>query len=582
MNSFKNLWKIITKKEKKIFLFIILLYIFQAILEMVGIAAIIPFVTFLLKPEALVEIPILSNLINLDEIEFNENFIIFMCVTFFLIFLIKNILIILTNKVTFNFIFSVRTNLYLDILKKIMHQNYLFFVRQGIPKIANVLTDEVNNFATRIVKPIINLVSEIIITLAIILLIYIVGYIDGLIILLPLVVVIGLILKKLNKSIKNWSNIRIINNQKLISLKYNFINSIKEIIIYGKIFKIFEDFQSSLKNLQKVDTNNNVVLTIPKALLEQSIILVFIILILFLKFSGVSYESIIITISFYLAAAYRLVPSFNKIFIAKQSLKFGEPSIPKLMEFKKLKNENIFLENNNISKIINFKNDIKLSNINFGYDNNSEVIKNLNLVINKYDVIGIYGESGSGKSTLINILTFLLKTNYGKIIVDGKELIELDLIRKYQNLFSIASQDTFLIDGTLKDNITFGSDKSFSDTKIKESIKFARLNNFVDSLELGLDTHIGSTIKQLSSGQKQRIAIARSIYSDREILIFDEATNALDEENEKIILKNINGLRSKKTIIIISHNLENLKICKRIISIQNQEIIEKKNEKYKY
>ena len=143
--------------------------------------------------------------------------------------------------------------------------------------------------------------SEIIITLAIILLIYIVGYIDGLIILLPLVVVIGLILKKLNKSIKNWSNIRIINNQKLISLKYNFINSIKEIIIYGKIFKIFEDFQSSLKNLQKVDTNNNVVLTIPKALLEQSIILVFIILILFLKFSGVSYESIIITISFYLA-----------------------------------------------------------------------------------------------------------------------------------------------------------------------------------------------------------------------------------------------------------------------------------------
>ena len=134
----------------------------------------------------------------------------------------------------------------------------------------------------------------------------------------------------------------------------------------------------------------------------------------------------------------------------------------------------------------------------------------------------------------------------------------------------------------MKDNITFGSDKSFSDTKIKESIKFARLNNFVDSLELGLDTHIGSTIKQLSSGQKQRIAIARSIYSDREILIFDEATNALDEENEKIILKNINGLRSKKTIIIISHNLENLKICKRIISIQNQEIIEKKNDKYKY
>ena len=577
MTNFKNFWKIITKKEKKIFSIILFLYIFQAILEMIGIASVIPFVTFLLKPEALKEIPFITNFINLEKIQFNENFIIFMCIIFFSIFLIKNILIILTNKITYNFIFSVRTNLYLDILKKIMHQNYLFFVREGIPKIANILSVEVNNFATSIVKPIINLISEIIITLAIILLIYIVGYIDGLIILLPLVVVIGLILKKLNKSIKNWSTLRIINNQKLISLKYNFINSIKEIIIFGKIFKIFEEFKSSLKNLQEVDTNNNVVLTIPKALLEQSIILVFIVIILFLKFSGVSYESIIITISFYLAVAYRLVPSFNKIFIAKQGLKFGEPSIAKLMEFIELKNENIFLENKNTDTIIRFKKNIQLSNVYFKYNNNSDVIKNLNLVINKYDVIGIYGESGSGKSTLINILTFLLKANKGKITIDGNELNELDLIRKYQNLFSIASQDTFLIDGTLKDNIIFGSDKSFSETRIKDSVNFASLNKFVNSLEFGFDTHIGSTLKQLSSGQKQRIAIARSIYSDREILIFDEATNALDEENERIIFKNISDLVSKKTIIIISHNLENLKICKRIFSIQNHEIIEKKN-----
>ena len=114
------------------------------------------------------------------------------------------------------------------------------------------------------------------------------------------------------------------NNQKLISLKYNFINSIKEIIIFGKINKIFDEFKSSLNTLQKVDANNNVVISIPKALLEQSIILVFIVTILFLKFTGVSYENIIITVSFYLAVAYRLVPSFNKIFIANQGLKFGE------------------------------------------------------------------------------------------------------------------------------------------------------------------------------------------------------------------------------------------------------------------
>ena len=576
MNNLKNFWQLITKKERKYFLIIIQLYILQAIFEMIGIASVIPFVTFLLNPEALSEIPVISNLINFKEIQFEENFIIFMCIIFFSIFLIKNILIIITNKITYNFIFSVRTSLYLDILNKIMHQNYLFFVKEGIPKIANILSIEVNNFAVSVVKPIINLISEIIITLAIVLLIYTYGYIDGLVILIPLIVVIGFILKKVNRSIRNWSNLRITNNQKLISLKYNFINSIKEIIIFGKINKIFDEFKSSLNTLQKVDANNNVVISIPKALLEQSIILVFIITILFLKFTGVSYENIIITVSFYLAVAYRLVPSFNKIFIANQGLKFGEPSMVKLMEFKELKNQNIFLENNHKDKIINFKDNIQLKNVYFKYNENSEIVKNLNLVINKYDVIGIYGESGSGKSTLINILTCLLKINKGKIIVDGKDLNELDIIRKYQNLFSITSQDTFLIDGTLKDNIIFGSDKTYSKTRIEESIKFASLNNFVNSLEFGLDTHIGSTIKQLSSGQKQRIAIARSIYSDREILIFDEATNALDNENEKIIMKNIKDLISKKTIIIISHNQDNLKICKRLFSIQKNEIIEKK------
>ena len=577
MNTFKNFWKLISKKEKIKFFIIIQLYIFQALFELIGIASVIPFVTFLLKPEALSEIPIISNLINFNEIQLGENFIIFLCITFFSIFLIKNLLIIFTNKITFNFIFSVRTNLYLNILKKIMHQNYLFFVKEGIPKIANLLSIEVNNFAVSIVKPIINLLSEILIALSIISLIVVFGYFDALLILLPLIFVIGLILKRLNKSIRNWSNLRIINNQKLISLKYNFINSIKEIIIYGKIIKIFDDFRTSLKNLQKVDTNNNVVISLPKALLEQSIILVFVITILILKFSGVTYDNIIITISFYLAVAYRLVPSFNKIFIANQALKFGEPSLAKLMEYKQLKNENIFLENENTERIINFKDNIELRNINFKYNDNTEVFKNLNLVIKKFDVIGIYGESGSGKSTLINILTCLLRKNKGEIIIDGNKLDEFNIIRKYQNLFSIASQDTFLIDGTLKDNITFGSDKNYSETKMKEAVDFARLNKFVNNLEHGLDTYVGSTIKQLSSGQKQRIAIARSIYSDREILIFDEATNALDEENEKIILKNINDLMSKKTIIIISHNLENLKICKRIISVHKNGIFEKKN-----
>ena len=171
------------------------------------------------------------------------------------------------------------------------------------------------------------------------------------------------------------------------------------------------------------------------------------------------------------------------------------------------------------------------------------------------------------------MLTGLIKSQKGNIIIDEKEINDPLNLRRYQNLFSITSQDTYLIDGSIRDNIIFGSNKKISNDRIKSSIKFARLDTTINDLPDGMDTYIGSNIKQLSSGQKQRISIARSIYSDREILIFDEATNALDKENEKNIFENLKNLKAKKTIIIISHDQDNLKICDYILRVENKKLV---------
>ena len=176
--------------------------------------------------------------------------------------------------------------------------------------------------------------------------------------------------------------------------------------------------------------------------------------------------------------------------------------------------------------------------------------------------------------TFINLLTSLIKPNSGDILIDKQIVKSSNDFRKYKNLFSITSQDTFLIEGTIKDNILFGTNSEFSLEKMNKAIKFANLENIIDKLPDGIDSNIGSTFKQLSSGQKQRISIARSIYSERDILIFDEATNALDEDNERIIFKNLKELKQRKTIIIISHNKENLKICDKIFEFKNKTLEE--------
>jgi len=284
-------------------------------------------------------------------------------------------------------------------------------------------------------------------------------------------------------------------------------------------------------------------------------------------------SEIIILLSFYLVASYRLVPSINKIFVSYQSIKFGKPSIPKIMEYYNLSTDT-FIHNEKTTKSLIFQKHLELKNISFGYKKNINIIENLNFKINKNEIIGIIGESGSGKSTVVNLLVNLLKPDKGQIILDNKIIEHSIELKRYQNLFSISTQDPYLVEGTIKDNIVFGSKDDYSEKKIYEVINFAKLDKMIKELPFGLDTFVGSTIKQLSSGQKQRISIARTLYSNRDIIIFDEATNALDEENEQSIFEKLKKLKKIKTIIIISHNKENLKICDKVFQFQDKKLKE--------
>ena len=355
MSVFKNFWIFLDKKRKIFFFIIVFFSIIQTIFEMIGIAAAIPFVTYLLKPESLNEIAFISNYFDTSNISFNENLMIILCLIFFSIFLFKNFIIIFTNKISYRFIFSFRTSIFSDLLQKILHQEYLFFVQKGISKIFNTTFNEVNIFSLNIVRPLIIMLTELFVSFGIISLIILTGNSNGLIFIFPVMVFVGLILKSLNKSIKNWSSIRIENNEKIINYNLNLINGIKEILIFGKIKKISEQFDNSLKSLEYVDVKNTVVTTYPRVLLEQSVIFIFIVIILFMNNMGETNDDIIVMLSFYLAAAYRFVPSINKIFVSYQQIKFGKPTIPKIMEYYNLKKNNQFIENNSTNNFIEFK-----------------------------------------------------------------------------------------------------------------------------------------------------------------------------------------------------------------------------------
>ena len=216
----------------------------------------------------------------------------------------------------------------------------------------------------------------------------------------------------------------------------------------------------------------------------------------------------------------------------------------------------------------NFNNSINFKNVSFSYPKKSGILKDINLTILKNSVVGIKGETGSGKSTIIKLLMKLLEPTKGNIEIDGVNLSLLG--RSWQNKIGYIPQNFYILNDTILENIIFSEENSLADEKkLRNILKISELENVVNNLPDKINTIVGPSGKQISGGQAQRLAIARALYQDKEILIFDEATNSLDEKTESQILKNIQNYKINKTIIIMSHNSKVLEKCDKVFHIEN-------------
>lgn len=566
MKNFSIAWSLLDNKNKNKFLFIIFLFIILSFLEILGIASVIPFITLLFNPESLKNIIFFKNYIYY----FNNNKEILLpifCLIFFSLFLIKNIFFIFTNRFINFFISNVRASISRKILKKYLNQNYLFFMTNSQGKLSTTLTNETVTFASQYLNSLMILLSELIILAGILLLIFLAGKMQGLIIILPLILLVSLLIRKLNKKIKYWSSKRVEINQNLTTLTQRIFIGIRDIFFSNSSDKLVDNYFSLVDYQSKLEAEYLTIQMIPRSLLEVSGIAILLSLIIYLNFLGIPEQTILTNLTFYFVVSYRAIPSYNKILIQYQRIKYSKNSAEIIFNNLNLKNDRV-LKINKHSKY-KFKKSIRLDNVSFSYNIESPIINKINLEIKKGEVIGLFGYSGSGKSTFLNILTLLIKPLEGNLFLDDNLIDDMSEVKKFQNLITFVSQDTFLIEDTIKNNIIFDTSKRLNIKKFNKATSFAQLNQFVESLPGKFNYIIGSHSRKISTGQKQRIAIARAIYNIKQILIFDEATNALDEQNENKIINNIYSLRKRHTIIIVSHSKKNLEHCDKIYEVKN-------------
>jgi ABC-type multidrug transport system fused ATPase/permease subunit len=278
-------------------------------------------------------------------------------------------------------------------------------------------------------------------------------------------------------------------------------------------------------------------------------------------------KQIVPVIGAFAAAAFRILPSANRVLSAITSLRYAESAINTII--KDLVDKNTDVLGEKVSLDLAFCSEIQLDDVCYSYPNtNKAALSSVNILIKKNDTVGIIGASGAGKSTLIDVILGLLKPTSGRVLVDSVDI--QTSLRGWQNKVGYVPQEIYLTDDTLRKNVAFGlPDELIDDKLLASALNSAKLADFVETLPNGIETLMGERGVRLSGGQKQRIGIARALYHNPSILVFDEAMSALDNDTEAEVMGAINLLRGSRTIIIIAHRLSTVQNCDRVYEVEN-------------
>ena len=555
-----------SKNVRRKFYLLILLLFFAGLMELFGLAMILPVINVILEPNELANrIQNYDFLIFFHDLNTLKLTSTILLGTFFIYFF-KNIYLLAVSwfQVTFlrEFSKALTTRVFTEILKK----KYLYFTGKNSTSFIKILSND-----AVVLKNNLNYCAQIISELFTITLISILLFITHPLAMLSTVTLFIsgalIFLFVLKKKTKVWAIERNFIERKLFSLIKQIISSIRDI----KLLNIENEFSDQFSRNNSVYLNVNrkqeLILALPRIWIEMitiSSVLFLLFVLIFLDDYKVIPKSIIPIMALFVGASFKLIPSFNKIITGVQSLRFVAPILDEFNDLVKNTEENIENNKNNSEKIY-FKKKLSINKINYTYSNEKKyVLKNLILDINRGEKIGLIGKSGSGKSTLLDIITGMLDEYEGDVLIDGLSIKKG--VRSWRNSINYLSQNSVFLDDTIKNNILLGS-KIVDEDLIKDAIRKSLLEELIQSLPEKENTKIGENAVKLSGGERQRIAFARLFYLKRDFLILDESTNALDVETEKKVLENIWSEFSDKTIIQVSHNQDILQNCDRIYKL---------------
>ena len=560
------------------------LFIFSSGLEVIGIGSIAPFINLAIKPELIYEYSWLEKLFTISQITDESKFIAFLGLLVILLFCIKVFGAWFTQVCIFKFSCRQQKLLINKLLDKYLSAPYTYHLEKNSSYIIDNIIEVANKF-NFIVQPLFVSIANICIAVSLfVLLCYVSSTV--MVILLAILLPVILVINSFKHKLRAWGKQNRQSKGQIIKTINHSLGGIKETKVIGceNYFK-----NQVLLHTQELEASQSSFFgfsIMPRFLIEAVMLISTISVISYFLFIGNNINELQSVLGVYALASIRFLPAFSQAIGGVNALRNNSYTIDQIyLDLRGLKRESKHDNQQDLlihedrksnysksTKKLSFQEYLSVENISYRYPNQLDyAIKDLSLTLTKGDSIAFIGRSGAGKTTLVDIILGLLIPQQGDIKVDGISIY--DNLRAWQNLVGYIPQSIFLANDTVKRNIAFGvPDELIDIDRLYQAIETAQLLEVVNNLPNGVDTRVGERGVLFSGGQRQRVGIARTLYHEREILILDEATAALDNETEKLVSDAINSLSGKKTLITIAHRLTTLEKCDRIYSLSKGQI----------
>ena len=564
-------------RQRRNLLIIFVMMFIGAFVELLGVSSVAPLVDVVSDPNTMRTNPLYAGICQIFQIHDPRTFVLVVAAGMIVLYVLKNLYVILENEVQYRFIYHNQKKLSTRMLDCYLYEDYLDHINKNVADLHRNITTDIANFFYSVIR-ILQFCMELLvcITLFIYLLfkdIEVTAIVTGL-----LVVITGVFMIFYRRaSVQNGKEERrtsgLMNRWILESM-----GALKEIKI-GNYEKYFSDnYDRIYGEYAETKRKQGILEALPKPVMETTAICGLLVAIIVKVINGQNLESFIPIISIFAMAAFRLMPSFNRLTAFYSGIMYGKPYVESV--YQDLKHfEEKSLEDKRIQsrplEDFHITSDIEVRNIVFRYPGTQKnILDDISLKLPLNQTIALIGESGSGKSTLANVILGLLRPEQGSINVGPNNM--LYHIDAWHCRLGYIPQTIFLLDSSIRKNVAFAvDDDRINEDAVIRALKEAQLYDFVKTLPDGLDTVVGEGGVKLSGGQRQRIGIARALYTDPELLILDEATSALDNETEAAVMQSIDSLHGGHTMMIIAHRLSTIRNSDRIYEIADGKITEK-------